>query len=36
MVGIVERIEEIFVERVYVLQPWETLEDCLEFLAERL
>lgn len=34
MVGIVEGIEEIFVERVDVLESWETLENGTEFLGE--
>lgn len=34
VVGIIEGIEKIFVERVNVLQPWKAVEDGLELLAE--
>lgn len=36
MVCIVQGVEQIFVEWVNVLQPWEAVEDGLEFLAEGL
>lgn len=36
MVGVVEGIEEIFVERVDILQSGESVEDQGELLAERL
>ena len=36
MVGIVESIEEVFVEGMDILQAWETIEDGLELLAKRL
>ena len=36
MVGIVEGIEEVFVERVYILKAWEAVENGLEFFGERL
>jgi hypothetical protein len=36
VVGIVESIEEVFVEGMDILQAWETIEDGLELLAKRL
>lgn len=35
MVGIVESIEEVFVEGMDILQAWETIKDGLELLAKR-
>jgi hypothetical protein len=34
VVGIVESVEKILVERMNVLQPWEALEDGAEFFGE--
>lgn len=36
MVGIVEGIEKIFVERVDILKTWESIEDQRELLGEGL
>ena len=34
MIGIVQSVEEVFVERMNILQAGETVEDCLEFLCK--
>jgi len=36
VVGIVKSVEEIFVERMDILESWEAIEDETKFLAEGL
>ena len=36
MVGIIESIEEVFVEGMDILKAWETVKNGLELFAERL
>lgn len=34
MIGVVEGVEKVFVERMNILQPWKAIEDGLKFFAK--